>query len=127
MRYDPVSAIGGFAEFFIDRDFDIEDASDLGLLPREDWQDPALIPRNGSEMIGMCTAQAAGPELYRLFESTPASDDETAAIQAIVPFLGPCLTEGIEATFDATSLRALLAHSLYKALTGMEASKKAKS
>ena len=127
MRYDPVSAIGGFAEFFIDRDFDVEDASDLGVLPREDWQNTALIPRNGSEMIGLCTAHAAGPEVYRLLESTPASDDETAAIQAVVPFLGPCLTEGVEASFDATSLRALLAHSLYKALTGMEALKKAKS
>lgn len=125
IQYDPVSAIGGFAEFFVTRGFDVEDASRLGMLTREDWQSPDLIPRNGSEMIGLCTAQAAGADVYRIFETIPASDEESAAIQKVVPFLGPCLTDGVEVSFDAASLRALLAHSLYKALTGMEALEKA--
>ncbi len=127
IRYDPVSAIGGFAEYFATRRFAVEDAGRLGTLTREDWRSPDPTPRNGSEMIGLCTAQAAGPDVYRLLETSPASDEETAAIQKVVPFLGPCLTDGVEVSFDAASLRALLAHSLYKALTGMEALEKARS
>ena len=125
--YDPVSAIGGFAEFFVTTEFDVEDAARLGELDAEAWKTPALTPRNGSEMIGLCTAQAAGPAVFELLETAPASASEPAAIQKVVPFLGPCLTDGVEVSFDATSLRALLAHSMYKALTGMEALEKAKS
>lgn len=127
IRFDPTSAIGGFAEFFVTRGFNVEDAARLGALTREDWQTPDLTPRNGSEMIGLCTAQAAGPDVFRILQTLPASDEENAAIQKIVPFLGPCLTDGVEVSFDAASLRALLAHSLYKALTGMEALEKARS
>ena len=127
IQYDPVSAIGAFAEYFTLREFEESDAQRIATISRDDWQTADLTPRNGSEMIGLCTAQAAGPVVYRLVATEPASDEEAAAIQAVVPYLGPCLTEGVEVSFDATSLRALLAHSLYKALTGMEALKKAKS
>ena len=125
--FDRASAIGAFAEFFTLQEFDAEDAARLALLERDDWQTPALTPRNGSEMIGLCTAQAAGADVFHLIETAPASDEEAAAIQKVVPFLGPCLTDGVEVSFDETSLRALLAHSLYKALTGMEALEEAKS
>ena len=127
IQYDPVSAIGAFAEYFTLKEFEENDAERIAALTREDWQTADLTPRNGSEMIGLCTAQAAGPAVYRLVATEPASDEEAAAIQAVVPYLGPCLTDGVEVSFDATSLRALLAHSLYKALTGMEALEKAKS
>ena len=127
MKFDPVSPIGAFAEFLATREFEIEDAERIASLTREDWKAPALTPRNGSEMIGLCTAQAAGPQVFRLIETEPASVEESAAMQTIVPFLGPCLTEGVEVSFDASSLRALLAHSLFKALTGMEALGKAQS
>lgn len=115
------SAVGAFAEFFISRTFSEQDAESLKELDREAWQSDELAPRNGSEMIGLCTAQAAGSAVYRLIETEPASEGEFAAIQAIVPYLGPCLTEGVEVSFDAASLRALLAHSLYKALSGAAA------
>ena len=127
IHFDPVSAIGGYAEFFLTREFKREDAARLTALPLEAWQKDELTPRNGSEMIGLCTAQAAGADVYAIMETIPASDEETAAIQKVVPFLGPCLTDGVEVSFDAASLRALLAHSLNKALTGMEAFEKAKS
>ncbi len=118
------SAVGAFAEFFIVRSFSAQEAELLKGLDREAWQSDELTPRNGSEMIGLCTAQAAGSAVYRLVETEPASEDEVAAIQAIVPYLGPCLTEGVEVSFDAASLRALLAHSLYKVLSGAAAYEK---
>lgn len=127
INFDPVSAIGGFAEFFVTRDFDAEDASRLSTLTREEWQTTDLTPRNGSEMIGLCTAQAAGADVYGILETVPATDEEMAAIQKVVPVLGPCLTDGVEISFDAASLRALLAHSLYKALIGMHALEEARS
>lgn len=126
-QYDPVSAIGGFAEFFTQRNFTAEDAAKLSSLSREDWRSPNLTPRNGSEMMGLCTAQVAGTQIFHLVETEPASAAESAAIKAIVPFLGPCLTSGVEVSFDAASLRALLAHSLFKALSGLKALEKAKS
>lgn len=123
--FDPASAVGGFAEFFISSQFKEADAARLAELTREQWGTQALTPRNGSEMIGLCTVQATGPAVFRLTETEPASEEEAAEIQTIVPYLGPCLTEGVEVSFDVASLRALLAHSLYKALTGMEALEKA--
>ena len=124
---DAQSAVGAFAEYFVTRQYDAEDAARLATLTREDWQIPAMTPRNGNEMIGLCTAQAAGSQVFRLLETEPASDGEGPAIQEVVPYLAPCLTDGLEVSFDASSLRAMLAHSLYKALSGQEALEKAAS
>ena len=122
-QYDPISAIGGFAEYFVTREFKAEDAGQLASLSREDWQAAELVARNGSEAFGMCTAEAVGAQVYRLMETEAASAEEKAAIQSIAPALGPCLTKGQEVKFDAAALRAMLAHSLYRSLSGMKALK----
>ncbi|WP_379550585.1 hypothetical protein [Qipengyuania sp. DGS5-3] len=127
MSYDPVTAVSGFSEFFIQDRIDENDIVRISDLTHDDWQSPQLSPRNGSEMIGLCVAQAGGMLVYDLIEAEPESDRETAAIRSIVPLLGPCLTDGVEVSFDKTSLRALLAHGLYRTLSQIDALKKDQS
>lgn len=127
INYSPITAVGSFSEYFILNDFEEDDVADVALMTPEDWKWPGLTPRNGSEMISLCVAQARGDLVVTLIETEPAGDEEMAAIQELVPYLGACLTDGIEVSFDAPSVRAMLAHGLYRSLSQMEELRKASS
>ncbi|UAB77240.1 hypothetical protein INR77_10475 [Erythrobacter sp. SCSIO 43205] len=114
--YDSSVMVGAFSEYFFEKDFGQDYVEMISGLSPEDWGNPVMRPRNASESLGMCMAQSQPQSIAALIESEPASQGETAAIQAIAPHLGPCITEGVEAKFDKSSLRALLSFGLYRTL-----------
>ena len=117
--YDPVVAVGAFAEFLVRDRFDKDDIAAIASLSTEDWRSPGLLPRNASEALGMCVAQARADLILALIDAAPESEAEDAALGELVPLLGPCLVEGAEARFDKGFLRALLAYGLYRTLAQM--------
>jgi|GEM_PF-4766257 len=114
--YDSSVMVGAFSEYFFEKDFGKNYAEMIAGLSQEDWGNPVMHPRNASESLGMCMAQSQPQSIAALIESEPESQDETTAIQAIAPHLGPCISEGVEAKFDKSSLRALLSFGLYRTL-----------
>ncbi len=125
--YDPMVTVGAFAEWLVDDRFDEKDRQAIAALTRQDWQWPGLVPRNASEALGMCVAEARADLIWNLVETEPDTDREAAAINALVPALGPCLAEGFEARFDAGSLRSIMAFGLYRTLDQAEELRKAQS
>ncbi len=108
--------VGAFSEFFLIRKYGQADIDALAGLTELDWQKDFMKPRNANELFGRCVAQSARNEVYALVQTIPDTDPEAAAIKAIVPYLGPCVTDGLEVSFDKTSLRVLLAFGLYRAV-----------
>ncbi|WP_373490647.1 hypothetical protein [Parasphingorhabdus sp.] len=107
---------GAFAEFFLLRHYKAEDIEALGKLTDLDWQKDIMKPRNAEELFGRCVVRSGGERIYDLIDTIPDSEQEGAAIQAVVPLLSPCVTDGLEVSFDKTSLRAMLAYGLYRAV-----------
>ncbi len=118
MRYgfSTAPAVGAFAEFFLLRKYGEQDVASLASLTDLDWQQDIMKPRNAEEFFGFCVVQSGRDKIYDLINTIPDTEQEGLAIGAIVPLLGPCVREGAEISFDKTSLRAMLAFSLYRAI-----------
>ena len=117
MHITSVGAMGSFAEWAIDAYYDADDVARIASLTADDWKTTGLTPRNGSEAFGMCVTQAHGTLVYDLVNSGLETAEESQAIQALVPHLGPCVRDGQEVSFDKTSLRSMLAFGLYRTLS----------
>lgn len=107
------SYAGAFAEFFVIHRF-VD--TPVELLGGADWRSTRSAPRNAYERFGSCVVDASAPDVYRLFNAVPDSEQEKAAIAKIAPLLSPCIVEGQTITFDRSSLRSVLAVALYRAL-----------
>ncbi len=70
--------------------------------------------------LGECTVRAAPTEADALVKSAIASKAESAAMTAIVPFLGSCVAKDNKITFSKAVIRGLLAEALYKIATKAE-------
>jgi hypothetical protein len=112
-----VPVIGGLAEYFLIRKYDSEDRASLDAMTETDWQAGTMKPHNSNEMFGQCVVRADRTAIFNLVNTIPDTDSEAESIEAIVPSLGPCVTDGQEVAFDKTSLRAILAFSLYRAVS----------
>lgn len=114
--FSTAPAVGAFAEFFLLRKYGEQDVASLGSLTDLDWQQDIMKPRNAEEYFGFCVVQSGRDKIYNLINTIPDTDPEGQAISEIVPLLGPCVREGAEISFDKTSLRAMLAVGLYRAV-----------
>lgn len=123
MRYGTESLIGALAEYFIEVQFDEQDIDEIAMLSSEDWKSDTLLPRNASESLGMCVGEAQARLVYDLAKTVPDSGSEKAIIGQIVPALSPCLPDGMEAQFNATSLRSILVYGLYRILAQSKAAR----
>lgn len=114
--FSTAPAVGAFAEFFLLRKYDVEDVTSLASLTDLDWQQDIMKPRNAEELFGLCVVQSGRDKIYDLVNTIPDTEQEGQAIDEIVPLLGPCVRDGAEISFDKTSLRAMLAFGLYRAV-----------
>lgn len=114
--FSTAPAVGAFAEFFLLRKYGEKDVGSLASLTDLDWQQDMMKPRNAEELFGLCVVKSGREKIYALINTIPDSEAEGEAISAIVPLLGPCVREGAEIAFDKTSLRAMLAFGLYRAV-----------
>ncbi len=112
-----VPIIGGLAEFFLLRKYRSEDLQALDQLTQSDWQTDAMLPRNSNEFFGQCVVQANRAAVFDLVNTIPGTELEAGSIKELVPLLDPCVADGQEASFDKTALRAMLAFSLYRAVS----------
>ena len=115
--FSTAPAVGAFAEFFLLRKYGEDDVASLASLTDLDWQQDMMKPRNAEELFGLCVVQSGREKIYALINTIPDTEAEGEAISAIVPLLGPCIRDGAEIAFDKTSLRAMLAFGLYRAVS----------
>ena len=125
LRFEPITVVGALAEYFVVERYRSKAIADIAGLTREEWQSAALTPRNASEALGMCVAEARPDLVLELVESEPESAAETTAIGEIVPLLSPCLPVGFEASFDAPALRTILAFGFYRTLSQIQEMRRA--
>ena len=74
----------------------------------------ALAARDESELMSLCTVMAAPDLVAALFATPAASDAELAAVRALVPAIGPCLSAGVEGRFNRSAIRSMLALAAYR-------------
>lgn len=60
-----------------------------------------------------CVVYSAPVEADALVRAEPGSEEENAAIQAIIPHLGPCMPNGNEISLSVASVRSIVADGLW--------------
>ncbi|WP_417609202.1 hypothetical protein [Parasphingorhabdus sp.] len=115
--FSTAPAVGAFAEFFLLRKYGEDDVASLASLTDLDWRQDIMKPRNAEELFSLCVVQSGREKIYALINTVPDTAAEGEAISTIVPLLGPCIRDGAEISFDKTSLRAMLAFGLYRAVS----------
>lgn len=82
---------------------------------RRDWY--AATNRNiAVDEMATFVADIAPAQTMAMFATVPYSSEEGAAVRALAPSLGPCLSAGAKLQANRQSLRAALADALYQRL-----------
>ena len=106
--FDAPSLVGGMAEFFVLHPQAIEEQR------RRTPGSFTWPAQNAIEAFGDCVVAQGDGQVRAFVASRVASDEETAAAQALAPALGQCVTEGQTIALNVGSIRELLAFSLYR-------------
>ncbi|HEY5711075.1 MAG TPA: hypothetical protein VIT38_04195 [Allosphingosinicella sp.] len=106
MRFRALPFAGGMAEALLVSDRSLGDlAARVAFNPSL----PAFRAHDELEVMSVCVVRAAPGEVAALFATQPASDAENAALRAIMPRAGQCLTAGTRLRVNALSMRSMLA------------------
>ena len=82
---------------------------------RRDWY--LATNRNVAvDEMATCVSETAPAQTMALLATIPYSDGEGAAVRALAPMMGPCLSAGAKLQANRQSLRAALADALYQRL-----------
>ena len=111
---DDFSLVGALAEERLAA-ADFRESAEISALSDEQIEQLGLTPRNAFERVGLCVARSAPAEVARLAATAVESDEETAALQAVVPHVGPCVVAGQTVNFNKTSLRSIVVAGLDRA------------
>lgn len=68
-----------------------------------------------------CVVRRAPETVHSLLTAPVESERERAAVAALKPHMNPCMKEGLQVTFNKSSLGGLLAEAMYRSLTQGEA------
>ena len=79
-----------------------------------------IVARSQTESMALCTVFEAPKETARIFDTEPATRDETEAMKPLGGVLGDCLKKDMELTVNKPGLRALLALAAYRVVTTPE-------
>lgn len=122
LRFKPSVLRGPIAEALLERNFysavrrrdklarPFEMGSAIARPEMSDRTRTSLIVLDFAE----CVYRSAAADTNALFATEPASPAEKAAIDRLVPRLGPCLSTGMEFTFNPLFLRGALAEAAYR-------------
>lgn len=86
----------------------------LATLVTHDPSRPALQARDEGELMSLCVVRAAPADVATLFATQPAGEAEAAAIGALAPRIGECLTAGATGRFNRSGLRSMLGLAAYR-------------
>lgn len=94
----------------------IRDIRETGLARRvaHDPARPPIQARDETELMGFCTVRAAPDGVAALIATRPASPEEAAAIQALMPQVAQCLAAGATGQFNRAALRSILDLAAYR-------------
>jgi hypothetical protein len=87
---------------------------DLAARVAFDPARPPLRASNEAELMSICIVRAAPAEVAALFGTEPAGHAEAAAMQALYPYLGRCLRQGVQGRFNRPAIRSMLALAAYR-------------
>jgi len=102
---------GGMAEVLLRGD------APRGTLAGRVALDPARPPlqaRDDMELMSLCVVRAVPAGVEALLSTSVGSAEENAAIAAVSPNVGECLTEGVNARVNRAGLRAMLTLAAYR-------------
>jgi len=108
--------VGSMAEAFVLNDPNLADTSSIGKVSEEGLKEGSYVARSLLEEAATCAVRSAPEPVFELIHSPVNSPEEMEAIQKMVPFLSPCIPEGVETKFNRASIRALLAAGTYTLL-----------
>jgi hypothetical protein len=108
VQFDPNALIGGMSEYFILHPKEIEPL-------REKYPASFVWPApTAMENFGYCVVDQGEASVATLIRTRVTTDQEAAAMQALAPALGQCVTEGQSLEVNVGALRQLLAVALYR-------------
>lgn len=110
----PLTA-GGASEYFVKAEAKPADIAAIKGMSDEALAATAFKPRNGAEDLALCVVRSNPEAVAQLGRTLPASKAEKAAVAAVLPSVGPCVSDGQKLQLNAPSLRALLSYGLYRA------------
>jgi hypothetical protein len=113
----PPLLVGGMAEQFVLQRYRNADLAPLTGMTDEAQAAAGLVARNNAEDLSLCVIRRDPAAARALIETVPASKEEAAQIQRLLPHLGPCVPAGQSLTLNKPALRALFATGLYRALS----------
>jgi hypothetical protein len=111
LQFGGVLFAGNLAELLLRR------TAPRGTLAERVAYNAAAAPiraRSEGDVMSMCVVRAAPVEIDALLDAAPGSAEETAAVRAITPQIGPCLVSGVAMRFNRPGLRAVLALAAYR-------------
>ena len=121
LSFAPILMRGGVFEALYHKDFGGAGASDAfeGLAAVHypvdlATADPGAASYAMEMHIGDCTVRKAPSLAERLIDTRVGSDDESAAIQALIPTLSVCTDKGQTLKFSKSIIRGMVAEVLYR-------------
>jgi len=111
LRSNQILLAGGMAERLViekikPQGFPAAVAYDVSKAP--------ITARSAAEMTAICVIRAEPVRTYAIFQTEPATADESRAMQGIAPALMGCVKAGQKMSFNKPGLRAILALAAYR-------------
>ncbi|HYI47985.1 MAG TPA: hypothetical protein VEX35_05910 [Allosphingosinicella sp.] len=111
LAFGAVLFAGGLAEYLLRRDGAM---ADLGAFVALDPARPSIAARDETELMALCVVRASPAKVSALLRTGPASEEEGAALRALMPELNSCLSAGSSVRLNRLSGRAILALAAYR-------------
>jgi hypothetical protein len=113
-KTSPVSLVGGMAENRILKLYKSADVSTFASVSDDQLFASPAAPRNTGEDFAMCLARKDARAVRALIDTVPASEEENAALNKLMPHLSNCIPQGMELKLNKSTVRSYAAFGLYR-------------
>jgi hypothetical protein len=111
LKFNEILFAGGLAEALLRRG---NASTNIAARTAHDPSRIALQARDEAELMSICTVRAAPAQVEALLASEVASPEEAAAVRALMPQIGQCLSAGVNMRLNRPALRAALALAIHR-------------
>ena len=111
----PLLFAGAAAEWFVSVNRERIDLTSLAGMTDEALDKTDYKPRTDLEDVGLCLVRRNPANALALVLTRPTSQEESAAVKAMIPDIGPCMPAGQEVQLNVPNLRAITAYAIYRA------------
>jgi len=117
LRFSADILLGAMAEYLIESRYRSAALEGISQLSDEAISSGGLAPRNTIEDIAICVVRRNPGGVRALLNAVAGTPAERTAAQGFAADLEPCAAQGQTVTFGVSSLRSLLAVTLYRVLS----------